>query len=190
MPACGLDELDDPLLLREPSREEDVRRRRLLADFARQGDAVRDHANVARTEPADVLGERLGDGEHDADAAEERTSERRRPARELEIRPVHRDDHGRRVASATAAVGSQCACTTSASPAARRAARTKEAANAGSASASHGRLRRFPAMPAPKAIPKWRNDAGDTTSTSTSRARRRSTASATKRPAASPSNRG
>ena len=45
-------------------------------------------------------------------------------------------------------------------------------------------------MPAPYASPKCRNPAGDTTSTSIPRARRRSTASAMNRPATSPGARG
>src|SRR5207253_2545939 len=68
--------------------------------------------------------------------------------------------------------------------------RANDASSSGSASASHGRRRRFPVTPAPYAMPKCRNDAGDTTSTSTPRARNRSTASATKRPAGSTGERG
>ena len=56
--------------------------------------------------------------------------------------------------------------------------------------ARHGRARMLPTIPCPYARPKCRNDAGETTSTSTPRARTCSTASATKRPAGSSGERG
>ena len=75
-------------------------------------------------------------------------------------------------------------------PRRREAARRKVQRNAGTSSTSHGRARMLPTIPRPYAIPKCRKVAGDTTSTSTPRARTRSTASATKRPAESSGPRG
>src|SRR6185436_8001654 len=56
-PARRLDELEDPLLAREPSREEHLRPRGRLADERRDLDAVRDHAHVLNAEPAHDFGE-------------------------------------------------------------------------------------------------------------------------------------
>ena len=105
---------------------------------------------------------------------EERWTPRSRPRAR---RTIGRKSHGARRASSTsvpqtwstngfpvasAAIpdGIQCACTRSASRAARRAARAYAARNAGSASTSHGCARRFWTIPPPKAIPKWRKSRG------------------------------
>ena len=57
--------------------------------------------------------------------------------------------NGLPVASATAPEGSQCACTRSASRAARRAARANEAIIAGTSASFHGARFRFPSTPEP-----------------------------------------
>ena len=150
-----------------------------------------DDANVARAELARCVRERLRRAEHER-ARDGRASARpsARAARARRPFPRAGATNGFRVFSAGSAEGSQCAWTRSASRAARRAAREYEARNSGTRSTFHGRRFRFPTMPCPYASPKCRNDAGETTSTSTPAARRCSTASRTNAPATSSGPRG
>lgn len=89
--------------------------------------------------------------------------------------------------AATAPEGSQCACTRSASRAALRTARVIAPTRRGAAQGLRRRLLGIPPGPASPNDPKT---AGETTSIATPRSRRRSTASATKRPLGSSSSRG
>ena len=168
------EELLDPLLRREPADEEDVRRLLGLADRLGDLDPARDHAHLARAELARRVGEGLRGRDRQPRAAQERPEEPRRPPRELDVGAPELDDERlpgrergerRREPVRVDEVGV-------ARRAARRARerdeeRRQRAARATAAGAG------CPTIPWPYAIPKCRNDAGETTSTSTPSARRR-----------------
>jgi hypothetical protein len=69
-PLGRLEELEDPLLVREPPDEEDVGWFVWRADVSRQFDAARNHTNVSRSELAPGLGERAGRAEDHASPSE------------------------------------------------------------------------------------------------------------------------
>ena len=153
-PARRLRELAHALLLREPSDVERVRRLVGRADPVGDRDAARDHAHVASAERPRVVGERGRRADDDAapggraSARAARTRRARATSEPQSCRTI-----GFPVASAGSALGSQCACTTSASRDARRAARANESKKSGSARTFHGAARRLLTMPSPYAIP-------------------------------------
>ncbi len=137
-----------------------------------------------------IVGQRVRGAEDDPRTANQRPEDDRRTQRELRIRtpeleherlPGRERRDRRREPVGVDEVGT---------PPARRAARAYESRKSGKSSASQGRLRMFPGIPWPYARPKCRNDAGETTSTSTPAARRCSTASRTNTPATSSGVRG
>jgi len=89
----------------------------------RESRRARDHAHLAGAERAGVGGERVRRGDHEPRATEDRPSEPRRAARELDVVPHTWTTYGLPSVAATAPAPSQCACTRSASRAARAAAR-------------------------------------------------------------------
>ena len=112
--------------------------------------AARDHAHLARAELARRLGERVRGADREPRAARARAPRQAaHPPRQLDVGPQSCTTNGLPVASATAPAGSQCACTRSASRAARRAACANEPSIAGTSAAFHGERCRLPITPAP-----------------------------------------
>ncbi len=88
----GCNQLADALLRREPPGEQDLRRLRLFADLVRKVDAARDRADVARPQPASLVGERRRRRDHEPRPAQDPPGETRHATGELHVRPPHLHD--------------------------------------------------------------------------------------------------
>ena len=90
----GREQVEDPLLGREPSRVEHLGRLRLLADRGRYLDAAADHAHLAGAELARSVGQRGRGAEREGGRTEDPAREPRRPPRDLDVRAPELDDEG------------------------------------------------------------------------------------------------
>ena len=149
----GLHELQDPLLRREPSREQDLRRVGGLRDGLGHLHPARDHAHFPRAQLASRGGQRLRRADHEPRLSHDAPRQPASPPRQLDVRPPQLQDERLPDAGGDEPVGSQCACTRSTPSARRRASARKFHSIGGTIAASHGRRRRFPITPDPYAIP-------------------------------------
>ena len=166
-----LEQLEHSLLLREAPDVEDVGRLRRRADLVRDVHSGRDHANgCARRAPAP---RQPGHPTRRSTRRARRSvgpEQPARPPRELDIGAPQLDDErlarGETDETRRQPVGVDEVGVARGPPGSARRTRRGRPAAAG---AFHGARRRLPTIPSPYAIPKCRNDAGDTTTTSTPR---------------------